>query len=195
MRIISTKIKEIKLIEPKVFSDQRGFFYESFSLKRYQNILNIQSNFVQDNVSRSTKGVLRGLHYQLEQTQGKLVSVSQGEVFDVAVDIRVGSPTFGQWVSATLSAENKKQLWVPEGFAHGFIVLSEIAEFTYKCTNYYHPQSEKSILWDDPDININWPKNIKPILSNKDQSGAYLANMPKNQLPIYRGEHETVDFR
>jgi dTDP-4-dehydrorhamnose 3,5-epimerase len=195
MRIINTKIKEIKLIEPKVFSDQRGFFYESFSLKRYQNILNIQSNFVQDNVSRSTKGVLRGLHYQLEQTQGKLVSVSQGEVFDVAVDIRVGSPTFGQWVGATLSAENKKQLWVPEGFAHGFIVLSEIAEFTYKCTNYYHPQSEKSILWNDPDININWPKNIKPILSNKDRSGAYLANMPKNQLPIYRGEHETVDFR
>lgn len=195
MRIINTKIKEIKIIEPKVFSDQRGFFYESFSLERYQNILNIQSNFVQDNISRSTKGVLRGLHYQLEQTQGKLVSVSQGEVFDVAVDIRVGSPTFGQWVGATLSAENKNQLWVPEGFAHGFIVLSEIAEFTYKCTDYYHPQSEKSILWNDPDININWPKNIKPILSNKDQSGAYLANMPKKKLPIYRGEHETIDFR
>ena len=185
MKIINTKIPEVKIIEPKIFADSRGFFYESFSLKRYQNLLNIDSNFVQDNISRSTKGVLRGLHYQLEHPQGKLVSVSQGEVFDVAVDIRVDSPHFGQWVGEVLSASNKRQLWVPEGFAHGFIVLSDVAEFSYKCTDYYHPQSEHSILWDDPNININWPQNITPILSHKDQAGAYLKNIPQDFLPKY----------
>ncbi|WP_242205742.1 MULTISPECIES: dTDP-4-dehydrorhamnose 3,5-epimerase [unclassified Pseudomonas] len=167
-------ISDVVLFEPKVFGDERGFFYESFNQQLFEAAIGRRVNFVQDNHSRSTKGVLRGLHYQLNQPQGKLVRIAQGEVFDVAVDMRQGSPTFGEWVGEHLSAENKKQLWIPEGFAHGFIVLSESAEFLYKTTNYYDPGSERSLLWNDPELNINWPGQLDPVLSSKDQGAKRL---------------------
>ena len=166
-----TKIKEVCVLEPKVFGDERGFFYESYNQNKVNQALGLSLNFVQDNHSRSAQGVLRGLHYQLEHAQGKLVRVIEGEVFDVAVDIRRSSPTFGEWVGQRLSAENNKQLWVPEGFAHGFYVCSESAQFLYKTTDYYHPQSERCIAWNDPKLNIQWPVSGEPSLSGKDAHG------------------------
>ncbi|MDO4689049.1 MAG: dTDP-4-dehydrorhamnose 3,5-epimerase [Plesiomonas sp.] len=177
MNIIKTEIDGLLIIEPKVFEDERGFFFESFNQRVFDNYVGYQVKFVQDNHSKSNKGVLRGLHYQsIPYSQGKLVRCISGEVFDVAVDIRNDSPTFGQWFGVVLSAENKRQLWIPEGFAHGFYVISEVAEFVYKCTDFYNKESEKSILWDDKDINIAWPidDDNKPILSDKDKSGHYL---------------------
>ena len=174
MKATRLSIPEVVLIEPKVFGDDRGFFFESFNHASFEAAIERPVKFVQDNHSKSIKGVLRGLHYQLQQTQGKLVRVVQGEVFDVAVDIRRSSPTFGQWVGAHLSAENKHQLWVPEGFAHGFLVLSDSAEFLYKTTDYYAPAHERSLLWNDPDVNIQWPGNLTPTLSSKDAAAATL---------------------
>ena len=167
-------IPEVVLLEPKVFGDDRGFFFESFNQKAFEEAIGRPVNFVQDNHSRSAKNVLRGLHYQIKNAQGKLVRVTAGEVFDVAVDIRKSSPTFGQWVGAILSAENKKQLWVPEGFAHGFVVLSESADFLYKTTDYYAPEHERAIIWNDPQIAIAWPEGIQPVLSGKDQQALTL---------------------
>lgn len=179
MNVIPTAIPDVKILEPKVFGDERGFFYESFNLKKFETATGLNLNFVQDNHSKSSKGVLRGLHYQLPpMAQGKLVRVVQGEVFDVAVDIRTSSPTFGQWVGVHLSAENKRQMWIPEGFAHGFLTLSETAEFLYKTTNYYSPQHERSILWEDPDIGIEWPlidSDLK--LSEKDINAEKLSQL------------------
>ncbi|PNH80591.1 dTDP-4-dehydrorhamnose 3,5-epimerase [Vibrio diazotrophicus] len=174
MKVIDTKIPDVKIIEPKVFGDERGFFMETWNQKRFEELVTGKPTmFVQDNHSKSKKGILRGLHYQTENTQGKLVRVVSGEVFDVAVDIRKDSPTFGQWVGEYLSAENKRQLWIPEGFAHGFYVTSDEAEFVYKCTDHYNPNSEESILWNDPKIGIIWPlkDDIIPILSSKDTQG------------------------
>jgi dTDP-4-dehydrorhamnose 3,5-epimerase len=171
MKVIDTAIPDVKIIEPTTFGDSRGFFMETWSKKQFETLVSgRETEFVQDNHSKSKKGILRGLHYQSENTQGKLVRVVSGEVFDVAVDIREGSPTFGQWVGEYLSAENKRQLWVPEGFAHGFYVTSEEAEFVYKCTDYYNPQAEVSILWNDSDLNIAWPFLADPALSEKDRS-------------------------
>lgn len=167
-------IPDVILFEPKVFGDDRGFFFESFNQARFEEAVGHAVSFVQDNHSKSTQGVLRGLHYQIQQPQGKLVRVAQGEVFDVAVDIRRSSPTFGKWVGALLSAENKHQLWVPEGFAHGFVVLSETAEFLYKTTNYYAPTFERSIKWNDPDLAIDWMGVTAPRLSTKDEAGSSL---------------------
>lgn len=170
MNIIKTAIPDVLIFEPKVFGDERGFFFESFNHKFFEEAVGYPVTFVQDNHSKSSKGVLRGLHYQLSpHAQGKLVRCVAGEVFDVAIDIRKTSPTFGQWVGVHLSGENKRQLWIPEGFAHGFVTLSETAEFLYKATNYYHPQSDRSIFWKDPDLNINWPLD-EPILSKKDEN-------------------------
>ncbi|VXD10323.1 dTDP-4-dehydrorhamnose 3,5-epimerase [Planktothrix paucivesiculata] len=172
MTITPTKIPDVFIIEPKVFGDERGFFFESFNQKNFTEKTGITSEFVQDNHSRSVKGVLRGLHYQIQQTQGKLLRVVAGEIFDVAVDMRKSSPTFGEWVGCILSAENKRQFWVPPGFAHGFLVTSEIAEVLYKTTDYYAPNYERSLLWNDPDVGIDWPlEGITPILSAKDQAG------------------------
>ena len=166
-------IPDVVLIEPDVFGDERGFFMESFNQARFEAAIGKPVQFVQDNHSRSVKNVLRGLHYQIQQPQGKLVRVVQGEVFDVAVDLRKSSPTFGKWVGELLSAENKRQLWVPEGFAHGFLVLSEYAEFLYKTTDYYAPAHERCIRWDDPQLAIDWPlQGLSPQLSGKDQAGA-----------------------
>ncbi len=170
MNVISTAIPDVKIFEPKVFGDSRGFFLESFNQKAFEEATGLKRHFVQDNHSKSSRGVLRGLHYQqLPMEQGKLVRVTQGEVFDVAVDIRKSSPTFGQWVGINLSAENKRQLWIPEGFAHGFLTLSDTAEFLYKTTNYYSPQHEEAIAWNDPDFNIQWPQVDAVILSAKDE--------------------------
>ena len=169
MKVQPTSIPDVLLIEPKVFGDERGFFFESFSQRQWQQATGLNTAFVQHNHSRSLKNVLRGLHYQVQQPQGKLVRVVQGEVFDVAVDIRRSSPTFGQWAGEILSAENKRQLWVPEGFAHGFLVLSESAEFLYQTTNYYAPEHERAIIWTDPDLNIVWPLAGEPNLSAKDR--------------------------
>ncbi|STZ76884.1 dTDP-4-dehydrorhamnose 3,5-epimerase [Bergeriella denitrificans] len=170
MNIIDTKIPDVKLLEPKVFGDERGFFMETFRDEWFKaNVA--ERTFVQENHSKSTKGVLRGLHYQTENTQGKLVRVVSGEVFDVAVDMRQDSPTFGQWVGEILSAENKRQLWVPEGFAHGFYVMSESAEFVYKCTDYYNPNAEHSLIWNDATVGIDWPLAGEPSLSAKDLAG------------------------
>jgi dTDP-4-dehydrorhamnose 3,5-epimerase len=173
MNVIKTAIPDVLILEPKVFSDERGFFFESFNHKQFEEAVGYPVTFVQDNHSKSSKGVLRGLHYQLPpHAQGKLVRCVAGEVFDVAVDIRKSSPTFGQWVGVHLSGENKRQLWIPEGFAHGFITLSETAEFLYKTTNYYAPQSEGSIIWNDLELAIEWPMiDSKPIISNKDNVG------------------------
>ncbi len=170
MNIIDTKIPDVKIIEPKVFGDERGFFFESFNQQQFETAIGYSVNFVQDNHSKSSKGVLRGLHYQLPpHAQGKLVRCIVGEVFDVAVDIRKNSPTFGQWVGVNLSAENKRQLWIPEGFAHGFVTLSEVAEFLYKTTNYYYRESEGAIVWNDPELNIEWPVE-GALLSEKDHN-------------------------
>ena len=174
MPIQTTVIPDVIILEPKVFGDERGFFYESFNAKSFADQTGAKVDFVQDNHSKSAKGVLRGLHYQIQQPQGKLVRVVAGEVFDVAVDIRRSSPTFGHWVGVTLSAENKRQLWIPAGFAHGFLVTSDSAEFLYKTTDYYAPEYERSILWDDPAIGIEWPLEGEPILSNKDKVGKLL---------------------
>lgn len=170
MNISKTKIPDVLIIEPKVFVDERGFFYESYNHKKFEQAVGKEVNFVQDNHSKSTKGVLRGLHFQkAPYAQGKLVRCVVGEVFDVAVDIRENSDTYGQWVGIILSAENKRQLWIPEGFAHGFLVLSETAEFLYKATNYYHPESERGIIWNDKDLNIEWPYiQTNRIISPKD---------------------------
>lgn len=177
MNVIKTEIPDVLIFEPKVFGDERGFFMESFNQKVFEEAVGRKVEFVQDNHSKSSKGVLRGLHYQLEPyTQGKLVRCVVGEVFDVAVDIRKSSPTFGKWVGVNLSAENKRQLWIPEGFAHGFLVLSEIAEFVYKTTNYYHPESEGCIKWDDSFLMIDWPN--KPIaISEKDKKGSSILRL------------------
>lgn len=172
MTITPTAIPDVLIIEPKVFGDDRGFFFESYNQRQFEQAVGQSVTFVQDNHSRSAKNVLRGLHYQIQQPQGKLVRVAQGEVFDVAVDIRNSSPTFGKWAGVVLSAENKKQLWVPEGFAHGFLVLSETAEFLYKTTDYWFPEHERSILWNDVDLRINWPvAGAEPILAVKDAAG------------------------
>ncbi|EEY7873877.1 TPA: dTDP-4-dehydrorhamnose 3,5-epimerase [Escherichia coli] len=169
MNVIKTEIPDVLIFEPKVFGDERGFFFESFNQKVFEEAVGRKVEFVQDNHSKSSKGVLRGLHYQLEPyAQGKLVRCVVGEVFDVAVDIRKSSSTFGKWVGVNLSAENKRQLWIPEGFAHGFLVLSETAEFLYKTTNYYHPESDRGIIWDDKEIGIVWPCKSKVLLSAKD---------------------------
>ncbi|ADU69880.1 dTDP-4-dehydrorhamnose 3,5-epimerase [Pantoea sp. At-9b] len=172
MKIIETEIPDVKIIEPAVFGDERGFFMETWQQKKFEELVSPRT-FVQDNHSKSSKGILRGLHYQTVNTQGKLVRVVAGEVFDVAVDMRRSSPTFGKWVGVLLSAENKRQLWVPEGFAHGFYVTSDSAEFVYKCTDYYNPQHEHSLLWNDRELNINWPINSDnpPSLSAKDAVG------------------------
>jgi dTDP-4-dehydrorhamnose 3,5-epimerase len=172
MKATPLAIPDVMLIEPKVFGDDRGFFFESFNQTQFDAAIGRKVTFVQDNHSRSAKNVLRGLHYQIQQPQGKLVRVVQGEVFDVAVDIRRSSPTFGKWVGEILSAENKRQLWVPEGFAHGFVVLSDSAEFLYKTTDFYAPAFERCIVWNDANLAINWPIDCEPVLSRKDVQGA-----------------------
>lgn len=172
MTVTPTTIPDVLIIEPKVFGDDRGFFFESFNQRQFEQAIGRQVTFVQDNHSKSVRNVLRGLHYQIQHPQGKLVRVAQGEVFDVAVDIRKSSPTFGKWVGVVLSAENKKQLWVPEGFAHGFLVLSETAEFLYKTTDYWYPEYERSIIWNDSSLAIDWPiKGKTPVLAHKDAGG------------------------
>jgi dTDP-4-dehydrorhamnose 3,5-epimerase len=175
MRIQATAIPDVLIIEPKVFGDERGFFYESFNARSFAEQTGVSVDFVQDNHSKSAKGVLRGLHYQIQQPQGKLVRVVAGEVYDVVVDIRKHSATYGKWVGVMLSAENKRQMWIPEGFAHGFVVTSETAEFLYKTTDYYAPEFERSIIWSDPAIGIQWPIHGEPNLSNKDKLGKLLS--------------------
>ncbi|ENN85616.1 dTDP-4-dehydrorhamnose 3,5-epimerase [Rhizobium freirei PRF 81] len=178
MKAVDTAIADVKIIEPAVFADDRGFFFESFSKMKFEAAIGRSADFVQDNHSRSGKGVLRGLHYQLPpHAQAKLVRVAVGEVYDVAVDIRKSSPTFGQWVGVLLSAENKRQLWIPEGFAHGFLTLSDHVEFLYKTTNYYAPESDRGIRWDDPQIDIDWNLNDQPTLSSKDRNQSMLADV------------------
>ena len=176
MKITKTKLKDCLIIEPKIFGDSRGFFFETFQVERYSELANINFTFVQDNYSRSSKGVLRGLHFQKKKPQGKLVRVVRGEVYDVAVDIRRESPTYGHWEAVVLSEENKLQFWVPPGFAHGFVVLSDVADFEYKCSDYYDPADEGSILWEDPDLNIPWPVK-DPKLSEKDLNAPKLADL------------------
>ena len=171
MKTIATAIADVLVLEPKVFGDARGFFFESFNQKVFNQATGLDVSFVQDNHSRSAKGVLRGLHYQIEQPQGKLVRVVRGAVFDVAVDLRKSSATFGKWVGAELSEDNKRQMWIPPGFAHGFLTLSDSADFLYKTTDYYAPEFERCIAWDDPAIDVQWPQGIEPKLSNKDQAG------------------------
>lgn len=176
MKVIATEIPEVLLLEPALYGDHRGFFMESFNQQVFTDKTGLERNFVQDNHSRSKGGILRGLHYQIQQTQGKLLRVVQGEIFDVAVDVRRSSSTFGQWVGAVLSADNHRQLWVPEGFAHGFYVMSESADVLYKTTDYYAPEYERTILWNDPDLAIAWPLGDQmPVLSAKDQQGDRLA--------------------
>lgn len=182
MKYIETAIPDVKIIEPNVFGDERGFFMETFRVDEFIDNC-AETTFVQDNHSKSSHGILRGLHYQLQQTQGKLVRVTAGEVYDVAVDMRASSPTYGQHVGVVLSAENKRQLWVPEGFAHGFYVMSESAEFVYKCTNYYLPEHEVSLLWNDADLAIEWPlvDDIAPLLSAKDKDA-----LPFSKAPTFK---------
>ena len=182
MKVIETDLPGVLIIEPKVHGDARGFFIETWHASRYAEH-GLPERFVQDNHSRSSRGVLRGLHYQLQQPQGKLVRVTQGEVFDVAVDIRRGSPTFGRWVGVHLSGDNHRQFYVPPGFAHGFCTLSETADFLYKCTDYYHPQSERGVLWNDPDIGIEWPQ-VEVRLSDKDSANRRLRDLDAD-LPAY----------
>jgi dTDP-4-dehydrorhamnose 3,5-epimerase len=184
MKVTETTLPGVLLIEPVVFGDARGFFMESWHQEKYEKA-GVPARFKQDNLSFSQKGVLRGMHFQNPGTQGKLVSVLKGEVFDVAVDVRVGSPHFGKWVGYLLSAENKHQLYVPEGFAHGFIVTSDDALFQYKCTDLYQPQHECSLKWDDPDVGIVWPKNVTPALSKKDLEGLRLKDIPHEKLPRF----------
>ena len=174
MNVIPLAIPDVLLLEPRVFADARGSFFESFNQKTFENAVGRSVQFVQDNHSHSVRHVLRGLHYQIRQPQGKLVRVAQGEVFDVAVDLRRQSPTFGRWVGVVLSAENRKQLWIPEGFAHGFLVLSESADFLYKTTDYYAPVFERAIIWNDRDVAVDWPSGVEPVLSAKDAQGLCL---------------------
>lgn len=176
MNVIPSNLPEVLMLEPKVFGDERGFFFESFNATTFANLTGLQVNFVQDNHSLSAQNVLRGLHYQIRQPQGKLVRVISGEVFDVAVDLRRSSPHFGQWTGVVLSAENKRQLWIPPGFAHGFVVTSEKAEFLYKTTDYWAPEHERCLQWNDPAIGIQWPLTTAPALSAKDQLGKSLAD-------------------
>ena len=178
MKAISTAIPDVLVLEPKVFGDARGFFLESFNQRVFNQATGLEVEFVQDNHSRSAKGVLRGLHYQLQQPQGKLVRVVSGAVFDVAVDLRASSSHFGQWVGVELSEDNHRQLWIPPGFAHGFLVLSDSADFLYKTTDYYAPEHERAILWNDPAIGIAWPLTVEPLLSTKDQAASLLADAP-----------------
>ena len=172
--VTPTAIADVLVLEPKVFGDARGFFFESFNARDFAQVTGLNVEFVQDNHSKSARGVLRGLHYQIQHPQGKLVRVVQGEVFDVAVDLRRRSPTFGRWVGERLSADNHKQLWVPPGFAHGFVVLSESAEFLYKTTDYWYPEHERSLLWNDPAVGIDWPIDVPPLLAAKDAAGKHL---------------------
>jgi dTDP-4-dehydrorhamnose 3,5-epimerase len=176
MNVVTTPLDGLLVLEPRVFGDERGFFYESFNARKFAALTGVQVDFVQDNHSRSAKGVLRGLHYQIQQAQGKLVRVTAGAVFDVAVDLRKSSPTFGQWYGLELSADNKRQLWIPAGFGHGFVVTSESAEFLYKTTDYWAPEFERAILWNDPAIGIDWPLDGVPLLSGKDQAASLLAD-------------------
>lgn len=179
MKAVPTSIPDVVIIEPKVFGDDRGFFYESYNERRFAELtgqVGKAPGFVQDNHSKSAKNVLRGLHYQIKQAQGKLVRVTAGEVFDVAVDIRRSSPTFGHWVGVTLSAANQRQMWIPAGFAHGFVVTSESAEFLYKTTDYWAPEHERCIIWNDPAVGIEWPIDVEPLLSGKDSQGKLLAD-------------------
>jgi dTDP-4-dehydrorhamnose 3,5-epimerase len=179
-QVMQTPLEGVLVLEPKVFGDARGFFYESFNARDFEQATGLKETFVQDNHSKSAKGVLRGLHYQAHNAQGKLVRVTQGAVFDVAVDIRKGSPTFGQWFGLELSAENKKQLWIPAGLAHGFLVTSESAEFLYKTTDYYHPEFERSVLWSDPAMGIEWPLHlidVVPLLASKDANAPLLESI------------------
>ncbi|MFA0057790.1 dTDP-4-dehydrorhamnose 3,5-epimerase [Vibrio echinoideorum] len=177
MKVIDTRIPDVKIIEPSVFGDKRGFFMETWNQKQFEELVTGKpTQFVQDNHSKSKKGILRGLHYQTGNTQGKLVRVVSGEVYDVAVDLRRSSPTFGQWIGELLSAANKRQLWVPEGFAHGFYVTSDEAEFVYKCTDYYNPKSEQSIVWNDSELEIEWPIIGEVLVSDKDRNGTKFKN-------------------
>ena len=171
MNVIKTDIPDVLILEPRVFGDDRGFFFESFNSRAFRELAGLEPKFVQDNHSRSGRNVLRGLHYQVKQPQGKLVRVVAGEVFDVAVDLRKSSPTFGNWAGAHLSGDNKRQIWIPEGFAHGFLVLSDSADFLYKTTDYYAPEHERAILWNDPELGIAWPLSGEPILAAKDRTG------------------------
>jgi dTDP-4-dehydrorhamnose 3,5-epimerase len=180
MIVHKTPLSDCFIVEPKVFGDERGFFLETFHAERYKKELNITRNFVQDNHSRSSRGVLRGLHFQKTNPQGKLVRVVRGEVFDVAVDLRKSSNSFGQWFGIILSEENKKQLWVPEGFAHGFVTLSDFADFEYKCTDYYNPADEATLLWNDPQVGIQWPEGYEFVLSAKDKVGLLLEDLQIN---------------
>ncbi|MFM0051914.1 dTDP-4-dehydrorhamnose 3,5-epimerase [Caballeronia grimmiae] len=175
IQVTATALPEVKIIEPKVFGDARGFFYESFNAREFAEQVEAGVEFMQDNHSRSAKGVLRGLHYQIQHAQGKLVRVVEGEVFDVAVDIRKSSPNFGKWVGVNLSEQNHRQLWVPPGFAHGFVVLSESAQFLYKTTDYWYPEFERSLLWNDADVGIEWPIDFEPMLAAKDAAGRKLS--------------------
>jgi dTDP-4-dehydrorhamnose 3,5-epimerase len=186
MRIEPSALKSVLLIEPQVFGDARGYFFETWHRERYA-AAGVPREFVQDNVSRSARGILRGLHLQEPFGQGKLVQVLEGEVFDVAADVRLGSPTFGRWVGEKLSAENHRQLYIPAGFAHGFCVLSESALLSYKCTELYHPETELCILWNDPSLAVEWPQtDSNPILSKKDAAGVFLRDIPQERLPRYR---------
>lgn len=174
--VIPTELPELLLLEPRVYGDARGFFFESFNQREFEQVTGLHVNFVQDNHSRSVKGVLRGLHYQIQHPQGKLVRVTQGEVFDVALDMRRSSPNFGRWVGVLLSAENKRQLWVPPGFAHGFVVTSDAAEFLYKTTDFWYPEHERSLMWNDPALGIPWPVEGAPQLAAKDAAGRFLTD-------------------
>ncbi|WP_133406292.1 dTDP-4-dehydrorhamnose 3,5-epimerase [Parashewanella tropica] len=172
MKVIETDIPDVKLIEPRIFSDERGFFMETWQQQKFEEMVTgTSTTFVQDNHSKSVQGTLRGLHFQSPYSQGKLIRVLKGKIFDVAVDVRPDSKTFGKWVGTIITAENRRQIWIPEGFAHGFYVLSETAEFAYKCTDYYHPETEVTLKWDDPQLAIDWPLVRPPILSDKDQQG------------------------
>jgi dTDP-4-dehydrorhamnose 3,5-epimerase len=177
--VTATSLPDVLILEPKVFGDNRGFFFESFNQREFAQATGLDVNFVQDNHSKSAQGVLRGLHYQIQHPQGKLVRVTQGEVFDVGVDLRRSSPTFGKWEGVILSAENKRQLWVPPGFAHGFVVTSKSAEFLYKTTDYWYPEHEQSLLWNDPTISIEWPIDFEPQLAVKDAAGKAFADADK----------------
>ena len=174
MKVTQTAIPDVLVIEPAVFGDDRGFFFESFNQRSWQRNVGLDCSFVQDNHSRSARGVLRGIHYQIQQAQGKLVRVVAGKVFDVAVDLRRSSPTFGKWVGEYLSADNFKQLWIPQGFGHGFVVLSESAEFLYRTTDFWAPENERCIIWNDPELDISWPIDFAPVLSEKDVKGLLL---------------------
>lgn len=175
MKVTETAIPEVLIVEPTVFGDDRGFFYESFNQRKWEELTGLDTRFVQDNHSKSSCGVLRGIHYQIKNAQGKLVRVVVGEVYDVAVDLRQSSPTFGKWVGVHLSEKNKKMLWIPEGFGHGFLVLSETAEFLYRTTDFYAPEHERCIVWNDPELNIVWPADGVPQLSEKDAAGSLFA--------------------